>query len=111
MVEFGVLGSLEVTSGGRSLAVGGARTRAVLALLLTNANSVVSADRLTDELWPDLAPERAAANLQVRLSELRKAFRSAGEADRRYPASWLPVARRARGAGRLPVPSARRRRA
>jgi DNA-binding SARP family transcriptional activator len=81
-MEFGVLGPLEVTSGGRSLAIGGARTRGVLALLLTNANAVVSADRLAGELWPDLAPERAAANLQVRLSELRRALRSAGEADR-----------------------------
>jgi DNA-binding SARP family transcriptional activator/pimeloyl-ACP methyl ester carboxylesterase len=54
----------------------------VLALLLTNANTVVSADRMADELWPDLAPERAAANLQVRLSELRRTLRSVGEADR-----------------------------
>jgi DNA-binding SARP family transcriptional activator/pimeloyl-ACP methyl ester carboxylesterase len=81
-MEFGVLGPLEVMSGGRSLAIGGARTRGVLALLLTNANAVVSADRLAAELWPDLAPERAAANLQVRLSELRRVLRSAGEADR-----------------------------
>ena len=64
------------------LSVGGARTRAVLAFLLMNANAVVSADRLADELWPGLAPGRAAANLQVRLSELRKALRSAGESDR-----------------------------
>jgi DNA-binding SARP family transcriptional activator/pimeloyl-ACP methyl ester carboxylesterase len=81
-MEFGVLGPLEVMSGGRSLAIGGARTRGVLALLLTNANAVVSADRLAAELWPDLAPERAAANLQVRLSELRRVLRSAGEAGR-----------------------------
>ena len=81
-MEFGVLGPLEVMSGGRSLAIGGTRTRGVLALLLTNANAVVSADRLAAELWPDLAPERAAANLQVRLSELRRVLRSAGEADR-----------------------------
>ena len=81
-MEFGVLGPLEVTSGGRLLPVGGARTRAVLAFLLLNANAVVPADRLADELWPGLAPGRAAANLQVRLSELRKAFRSAGEGDR-----------------------------
>jgi DNA-binding SARP family transcriptional activator len=81
-MEFGVLGPLEVMSGGRSLAIGGTRTRGVLALLLTNANAVVSADRLAAELWPDLAPERAAANLQVRLSELRRVLRSADEADR-----------------------------
>ncbi len=81
-MQFNVLGPVEVVSGGQSLAIGGARTRAVLALLLTNANTVVSAGRLADEVWPELAPERAAANLQVRLSELRKAFRSVGEADR-----------------------------
>ena len=81
-VEFHVLGPLEVTSGGRLLSVGGTRTRAVLALLLINANAVVSAGRLAEELWPGRAPGRAAANLQVRLSELRKALRSVGEGDR-----------------------------
>ncbi len=81
-MEFHVLGPLEVTSGGRLLPVGGTRTRAVLAFLLLNANAVVSADRLAEELWPGLAPGRAAANLQVRLSELRKALRSVGEGDR-----------------------------
>jgi DNA-binding SARP family transcriptional activator len=81
-LQFNVLGSLEVTSGGRPLAVGGARTRAVLAMLLMNANQVVSAGRLADELWPNLTPDRAANNLQVRLSELRKALRSVGEGQR-----------------------------
>jgi DNA-binding SARP family transcriptional activator/pimeloyl-ACP methyl ester carboxylesterase len=81
-MEFRVLGPLEVTSGGRLLPVGGARTRAVLAFLLVNANAVVSADLLAEELWTGLALGRAAANLQVRLSELRKALRSAGEGDR-----------------------------
>lgn len=61
----------------------------------TNANAVVSADRLVNELWPELTRERAAANLQVRLSELRKALRSVGEADRlctRAPGYLLRVA-------------------
>jgi DNA-binding SARP family transcriptional activator len=81
-VEFRVLGPIEVIHGGQAFAVGGARARAVLAALLLNANRVVSADRLACELWPDLEPDRAAANLQVRLTELRRALRSAGEADR-----------------------------
>ena len=62
--------------------MGGARARAVLAMLLVHANRVVPADRLAEELWPGQPPGKAAASLQVRLSELRKAFRSAGEADR-----------------------------
>ena len=69
-------------AGERPLAVGGARTRAVLALLLMNANRTVPAEQLADQLWPDLAPDRAAANLQVRLSELRRALRSVGESQR-----------------------------
>jgi DNA-binding SARP family transcriptional activator/pimeloyl-ACP methyl ester carboxylesterase len=79
-VEFGVLGPLEVTAEGRSLGLAGARTRAVLAMLLVHANQVVSCDRLIDELWP--GQPRGTDSLQVRLSELRKALRSAGEADR-----------------------------
>src|SRR5258708_12874115 len=64
-------------------------------MLLVHANQVVSADRLGDELWPGHPAEKAAASLQVRLSELRKAFRSAGEADRlatRAPGYLLTVA-------------------
>ena len=81
-MEFRVLGPVEVTVSGRSLGLGGARARAVLAMLLAHANQVVSADRLGDELWPGHPADKAAASLQVRLSELRKAFRSAAGADR-----------------------------
>ena len=38
--------------------------------------------RLMDQVWPQLTRERAAANLQVRLSELRRALRTVGEAER-----------------------------
>jgi DNA-binding SARP family transcriptional activator/pimeloyl-ACP methyl ester carboxylesterase len=79
-VEFRVLGPLEVTADGRSLGLAGARTRAVLAMLIVHANQVVSSDRLIEELWP--GQPRAADSLQVRVSELRKVLRSAGEADR-----------------------------
>jgi DNA-binding SARP family transcriptional activator/pimeloyl-ACP methyl ester carboxylesterase len=81
-VEFRILGPVEVVHDGEVLAVGGVRTRAVLAMLLLHANRVVAAGRLASELWPDLPPERAAANLQVRLAELRRALRPAGEAGR-----------------------------
>jgi len=94
-VEFSVLGPVEVTAGGRPLAVGGARARGVLAVLVAHANQVVSAERLAEELWPGHPADRAAASLQVRLSELRKAFRSAAEDDRlatRPPGYLLTVA-------------------
>ena len=81
-MEFRVLGPVEVVRGGQVFAAGGARARAVLAMLLLNANRVVSAGRLAGEVWPDLEPDRAAANLQVRLTELRRALRTAGEAGR-----------------------------
>ena len=81
-MEFRVLGPVEVVRGCQVFAAGGARARAVLAMLLLNANRVVSAGRLAGEVWPDLEPDRAAANLQVRLTELRRALRTAGEAGR-----------------------------
>jgi DNA-binding SARP family transcriptional activator len=74
-VEFRILGPVEVIQGGQACAVGGPRTRGVLALLLLNANRVVSADRLAEALWPELGPAKAAANLQVRLAQLRRALR------------------------------------
>jgi DNA-binding SARP family transcriptional activator/pimeloyl-ACP methyl ester carboxylesterase len=94
-VEFRVLGPLEVTAGGRSLRLAGARTRAVLALLVVHANQVVPSDRLIEELWPGHPADKATDSLQVRLSDLRKALRSAGEADRlitRPPGYLLRVA-------------------
>jgi len=71
-VEFRVLGPLEAREGDRVLPLGGARQRAVLAVLLTRANEVVSKDRLIDELWGATPPETAANVLQSYVSHLRK---------------------------------------
>jgi DNA-binding SARP family transcriptional activator len=73
-VEFRILGPLEVVEGGRTLTLGGARPRALLALLLTRANEVVSTDRLIDELWGASPPETASNALQYHVSQLRKAL-------------------------------------
>jgi DNA-binding SARP family transcriptional activator/Tfp pilus assembly protein PilF len=81
-VQFAILGPVEVTAGGQRLGIGGQRARAVLARLIVAANSVVGAEALAGELWPDLEPGRAAAVLQVRVAELRRVFRQAGAADR-----------------------------
>ena len=51
-MEFRLLGPLEVIGDdGASVPLGGARPRALLALLLLNANDVVSTDRLIDGVW------------------------------------------------------------
>jgi DNA-binding SARP family transcriptional activator len=73
-VEFRILGPLEVFEQGRSLALGGPRQRALLALLVTRANEVVSVDRLIDELWGAKPPATAANALQYHVSQLRKSL-------------------------------------
>jgi len=73
-VEFRILGPLEVVEQGHALPLGGARQRTLLALLLTRANEVVSADRLIDELWGAQPPKTAANALQYHVSQLRKAL-------------------------------------
>ena len=44
MTEYRVLGPLEVTDDGRSLALGGQKQRALLALLLIHAGETLSVD-------------------------------------------------------------------
>jgi Bacterial transcriptional activator domain len=75
-IEFRVLGPLEARVGERALQLGGAKQRAVLAILLLHANEVVSSDRLIDELWGADPPSTAATALQVHVSQLRKALQA-----------------------------------
>jgi DNA-binding SARP family transcriptional activator/class 3 adenylate cyclase len=86
-MEFRILGPLEVVVGGRPLGLGGAKQRALLAILILHANQVVSADRLIDLLWGEEAPQTAANTLQVYISQLRKAIEPARR--RRGPAEVL----------------------
>ena len=71
-MEFRILGPLEVVEQGRPLKLGGSRQRALLAVLLTRANEVVSKDRLIDELWGAQPPGTATNVLQYHVSRLRK---------------------------------------
>ena len=47
------MGSLEVLADGRPLELGGHKQRAMLAVLVLEANRVVSSDHLIDALWED----------------------------------------------------------
>jgi DNA-binding SARP family transcriptional activator len=71
-VEFRILGPLEAREGGRPVALGGRKQRALLAVLLLHANEVVSRDRLIDALWGDVPPKSAADIVRVFVSRLRK---------------------------------------
>src|ERR671930_2564325 len=70
--EFGLLGPLTVHREGLELQLGGPKQRALLAILLLEANHAVSADRLIDALWGDHPPDTAKNTLQVYVSQLRK---------------------------------------
>ena len=54
--EFGILGPLEVSRSGCMMPLGGPRQRAVLALLVLEANRVVSMDRLAEDIWVAIHP-------------------------------------------------------
>ena len=71
-MEFRLLGPLEIVDGDAPIALGGAKPRALLALLLLNANRTVTAERLIDELWGDRPPETARKMVQIYVSQLRK---------------------------------------
>lgn len=73
-MEYRILGPLEVLDGDRPVALGTAKERALLAVLLLHANEAVSRDRLIDELWGERPPATAAKAVQVYVSQLRKAL-------------------------------------
>jgi predicted ATPase/DNA-binding SARP family transcriptional activator len=73
-LELRLLGAFEVVAGGRSLPLGGARQRAVLARLALSANELVPTDQLVDQVWGGAPPGGAVTTLQVYVSHLRKAL-------------------------------------
>jgi DNA-binding SARP family transcriptional activator len=76
-VEFRILGPLEAREGDDVVRLGGARQRALLAIMLLHANEVISVDRLVDELWAEAPPATAAHTVQVHVSNVRKALEAA----------------------------------
>jgi DNA-binding SARP family transcriptional activator len=78
-MDYRILGPLQALDGERSLALGGVRQRAVLALLLLHRNEAVSRDLLVDELWGEQPPPTAAKVLQNCVSALRKELSGGAE--------------------------------
>ena len=73
-IELRLLGPLELSSGGDTVALGGPKPRALLAVLALEPGHVISVDRLVEALWPGETPETAAHAVQVYVSQLRKAL-------------------------------------
>ena len=71
-MDFRLLGPLEVVERDRPLALGGAKQRALLAVLLLHANDVVSTERIIDLLWGESPPSTVAKSVQTYVSRLRK---------------------------------------
>ena len=64
-MRVGILGPFHLEDGGRQIAIGGVRQRAVLAALLLHANEVVPSEQLLVELWGEDSPLSAANALQA----------------------------------------------
>ncbi len=74
MLEFRILGPLDVLDDDRTIALGGARQRAVLAILLLQRGETVSVDRIVDLMWGERPPPTAVKTVQVYVSHLRRAL-------------------------------------
>jgi DNA-binding SARP family transcriptional activator len=71
-MQFNLMGTFEVLEDGRVLTPTAAKPRQVLAMLAISASTMVSAEQLIDELWPDGPPTRARTAVQTYVYQLRK---------------------------------------
>ena len=73
-MDFRLLGPLEVLRDQVPVPIAAGKQRALLAILLLNANRTVARDRIVDELWGDDAPDSAQKMVQIHVSQVRKAL-------------------------------------
>jgi DNA-binding SARP family transcriptional activator len=72
VLDFRLLGPLEVRRDDTAVEIAGQRQRALLALLLLRANEVVAVERLIELLWGEEPPRTAPAALQNAVAQLRR---------------------------------------
>src|SRR5262245_60488125 len=77
LVEFGVLGPLEVRAAAGAVPIRRGYPRTLLIALLLRPGQVVPSERLIDLLWCDELPRNPANALQIQVSYLRKCLGSA----------------------------------
>jgi DNA-binding SARP family transcriptional activator/tetratricopeptide (TPR) repeat protein len=76
-MEFRVLGPIELWSEGQQCALGPARARCVLAILLLTPRTIVPAEVLIDRLWDTQPPPKARESLSAYIARLRVSLREA----------------------------------
>ncbi len=77
MIDYRILGPLEVSANGRVIEIGGPKLRALLVILLLRPNESVPRDVLVHELWGEQPPVGAQHSLDVYVSRLRKSLDAA----------------------------------
>jgi YVTN family beta-propeller protein len=79
MIDYRILGPLEVSADGRMIQIAGPKLRALLVILLLRANTSVPRDVLVRDLWGEQPPAGAQGSLEVYVSRLRKALGAAAD--------------------------------
>src|SRR3954454_21395325 len=77
-MDIRLLGLIEVSLDGRAVPLGGAKQRALLAMLALRPNAPVSVDRLIEGLWGERPPASASKSIQIYVSQLRKLINGDG---------------------------------
>jgi DNA-binding SARP family transcriptional activator len=77
--EFRILGPLEVLMGSRRIELSGTKQQVVLAMLLLNANGVVSVGRLEEALYGDDLPSTSRTQALIAVSALRRLLAEQGD--------------------------------
>jgi DNA-binding SARP family transcriptional activator len=90
-MRFGVLGPVEATDGSHHIDLRSAKRRLFIAVLLSQANTVVSVDRLVDALWEADPPRTAADNVRLYVHHLRRALGDKQRIQHRPPGYLLAV--------------------
>ncbi|MEU4534482.1 BTAD domain-containing putative transcriptional regulator [Streptosporangium sp. NPDC023825] len=73
-MRVGILGPLEVTAAGESVEIGGVRLRVLLIRLALGTGRVVTADELSDALWPEEQPADRANAVRSLVARLRRSL-------------------------------------
>jgi predicted ATPase/DNA-binding SARP family transcriptional activator len=88
-VDYAILGPLEVRDTGTVRPIPGIKERALLGLLVVEAGTVVSVDRMIYELWGDEPPPTAVRTVRSYISRLRRALERDGLLRTRRPGYLL----------------------